>query len=144
MLARSNPAAGPNFDPDYDPKVIWAVRHPEQFPMEINTAPYKQLLRVPGNRLGLKNRKQISCGVCGRFGKKCLVRQHLHLRCLMPIKIKISMIFAAKRTISQTYSANHSTFPLRKIRHNASSHLYSKPCRAPPPAVFARQVPRKN
>ena len=34
------------------------------------------------NRPGSENRKQIGCSVCRRFGKKCLVRQHLHLRCL--------------------------------------------------------------
>ena len=47
----------PNFDPDYDPKVIWAVRHPEQFPVEINTAPYQQLIRVPG--LGIRCAQRI-------------------------------------------------------------------------------------
>jgi len=31
-----------------DPKTTWALSHPEQFPIEIRTAPYEQLLRVPG------------------------------------------------------------------------------------------------
>ena len=31
-----------------DPKLIWALKHPEFFPVEINTADYHQLLRVPG------------------------------------------------------------------------------------------------
>ena len=38
----------PNFDPYLDPKCTWAVRHPEFFPVEINTAPKEALLRVPG------------------------------------------------------------------------------------------------
>lgn len=38
----------PNFDPYLDPKCTWAVRHPEFFPVEINTAPKAALLRVPG------------------------------------------------------------------------------------------------
>lgn len=33
---------------DQDPKLVWARRHPEQFPVEINTAPRAALLRVPG------------------------------------------------------------------------------------------------
>ncbi len=31
-----------------DPKRLWAVKHPERFPVEINTATREQLLRVPG------------------------------------------------------------------------------------------------
>lgn len=38
----------PNFDPYLDPKCTWAVRHPEFFPVEINTAPKEALLRIPG------------------------------------------------------------------------------------------------
>ena len=38
----------PNFDPYLDPKCTWAVRHPEFFPVEVNTASKDELLRVPG------------------------------------------------------------------------------------------------
>lgn len=38
----------PNFDPYLDPKCNWAVRHPEFFPVEVNTATKAALLRVPG------------------------------------------------------------------------------------------------
>jgi predicted DNA-binding helix-hairpin-helix protein len=31
-----------------DPKVTWALAHPERFPMELKTASYSELLRVPG------------------------------------------------------------------------------------------------
>ena len=31
-----------------DPKVAWALAHPERFPMELKTASYSELLRVPG------------------------------------------------------------------------------------------------
>ena len=31
-----------------DPKCNWAVRHLDQFPVEVQTAPYDLLLRVPG------------------------------------------------------------------------------------------------
>ncbi|MGC8786519.1 MAG: putative DNA modification/repair radical SAM protein [Anaerolineae bacterium] len=33
---------------DVDPKMAWALRHPEYFPVEINRASKEQLLRVPG------------------------------------------------------------------------------------------------
>ena len=38
----------PNFDIHLDPKCDWALRHLDQFPVEINKAPLEMLLRVPG------------------------------------------------------------------------------------------------
>lgn len=38
----------PNLDLDIDPKMAWALRHPEQFPVDVNKAPYEMILRVPG------------------------------------------------------------------------------------------------
>ncbi len=49
---------GQNFDPAVDPKSDWALRHPECFPIEINTAPYEMLLRVPG--IGIKSAWRIA------------------------------------------------------------------------------------
>lgn len=40
-------------DLDIDPKLAWALRHPEQFPVNLNRAPRERLLRVPG--LGTRN-----------------------------------------------------------------------------------------
>jgi predicted DNA-binding helix-hairpin-helix protein len=37
-----------NLPLDDDPKMAWAVAHPERFPVDIKTAPYELLLRVPG------------------------------------------------------------------------------------------------
>ena len=31
-----------------DPKLVWALRHPENFPKEVNRASYRELLQVPG------------------------------------------------------------------------------------------------
>lgn len=47
----------PDFNPFLDPKCNWAVNHLEQFPVEVNTAPYEMLLRVPG--IGVKSAKRI-------------------------------------------------------------------------------------
>jgi len=37
-----------NLDEGCDPKVSWALSHLECFPIEVNSAPYEMLLRVPG------------------------------------------------------------------------------------------------
>jgi putative DNA modification/repair radical SAM protein len=44
LLDNSNP----NFDLDYDPKMIWALRNIEEFPKEVNKASVNELLRIPG------------------------------------------------------------------------------------------------
>ncbi len=41
-------AAAPDLDLRADPKLVWALRHPEWFPIDINRAPRELLLRVPG------------------------------------------------------------------------------------------------
>ena len=43
----------PDLDLEIDPKLSWALRHPEAFPVDVNTADYEMLLRVPG--LGVKS-----------------------------------------------------------------------------------------
>jgi putative DNA modification/repair radical SAM protein len=40
--------AHPFLDTELDPKISWALRHIEQFPVELNKAPLELLLRVPG------------------------------------------------------------------------------------------------
>ena len=49
--------ARPNFSNIIDPKCEWALRHLEQFPIEINSAPYEMILRVPG--IGVRSAKKI-------------------------------------------------------------------------------------
>jgi putative DNA modification/repair radical SAM protein len=46
------PAAGGMLSLDVDPKLAWALAHPERFPVDLNRAPRELLLRVPG--LGVK------------------------------------------------------------------------------------------
>ncbi len=50
-------AANPNLDLEIDPKLAWALRHPEFFPIDINSADYEMILRVPG--IGVKSAKLI-------------------------------------------------------------------------------------
>lgn len=47
----------PDFNILLDPKADWALRHLEQFPVEVNRASYEQLLRVPG--IGVKSARRI-------------------------------------------------------------------------------------
>ena len=49
--------AFPNLDLDIDPKLAWALRHAEYFPVDVNRAEYEELLRVPG--LGVRSAKLI-------------------------------------------------------------------------------------
>lgn len=42
-----------NLDLEVDPKLAWALRHPEAFPVDINKADYEMILRVPG--IGVKS-----------------------------------------------------------------------------------------
>ncbi|TCB77994.1 putative DNA modification/repair radical SAM protein [Acinetobacter sp. ANC 3781] len=55
----------PNLDLDVDPKLSWALRHPEQFPVDLNSADYRMILRVPG--IGVRSAKKIV--QARRFGK---------------------------------------------------------------------------
>ena len=54
-------------DLDIDPKMAWAIRHPERFPVDLNIAPKELLLRVPG--LGVRNVKRV-----------LMARRHVRLR----------------------------------------------------------------
>jgi putative DNA modification/repair radical SAM protein len=41
-------AERPDLDLRIDPKLAWALRHPESWPVDVNVAPRETLLRVPG------------------------------------------------------------------------------------------------
>ena len=49
--------ARPNLDMRFDPKSDWALRHLELFPVEVNSADYEVLLRVPG--IGVRSAQRI-------------------------------------------------------------------------------------
>jgi predicted DNA-binding helix-hairpin-helix protein len=54
-----------NLDLEIDPKLAWALRHPEMFPVDINRADYEMILRVPG--IGVKSAQMIVSS--RRYGK---------------------------------------------------------------------------
>lgn len=55
----------PHLDIDIDPKLSWALRNMEQFPIDINTADYQMILRVPG--IGVTSAKKIV--MARKFGR---------------------------------------------------------------------------
>jgi putative DNA modification/repair radical SAM protein len=55
-----------NLSADADPKMVWALNHPELFPMEVNRAQRSQLLRIPG--IGPRSaRKIVTMRAKGKF-----------------------------------------------------------------------------
>lgn len=57
--------ANPHLDTDIDPKLSWALRNLHLFPVDINTADYQQILRIPG--IGVTSAKKIVAA--RKFGK---------------------------------------------------------------------------
>jgi putative DNA modification/repair radical SAM protein len=64
--------AHPHLDLEIDPKLAWALRHRHVFPVDVNTADYELILRVPG--VGMKSAKRIVAA--RRFAP--LTLDHLH------------------------------------------------------------------
>lgn len=76
----------PNLDLAIDPKLSWALRHRESFPVDINKAPREILVRVPG--LGIRNADRIiDARRFGRLHLADLVRLRLAMRKIMPFII---------------------------------------------------------
>ena len=46
-----------NLSTEYDPKCAWALKHPELFPVDVNSAPLEMLIRIPG--IGIKSAYKI-------------------------------------------------------------------------------------
>lgn len=56
-VAELMPEEAPNLDLDIDPKLAWALRNREQFPVDVNRSQLEQLVRIPG--LGVRNAQRI-------------------------------------------------------------------------------------
>lgn len=77
------PESAPNLDLTIDPKLAWALRHRDLFPVDLNKAPRHLLLRVPG--LGTKSVVRIlQIRRWHRLRLEDLVRLHLPLKKLLP------------------------------------------------------------
>ncbi len=68
---------------EMDPKLAWAVAHPECFPVDLNTAPREHLLRVPG--LGVRTvEKLLAARRVRRLRHADLGRLHVPLAKVLP------------------------------------------------------------
>lgn len=115
----------PNFNEQLDPKCDWALRHLEQFPVEVQSASYDLLLRIPG--VGPKSAKRIV--EARRYGhldynnlKKMgvvLKRAHYFITCngKMMYKIPIEESYITKRLTEDNYKENW------QIRHQNEQYV---------------------
>ena len=84
-----------NLDLDVDPKLAWALRHPEAFPVDINTADYERMLQIQRERLA--NAADYTFTFVGNFDET-LIRQY--------IEQYIASLPASKK-LTQKKSVNH-------------------------------------
>jgi putative DNA modification/repair radical SAM protein len=76
----------PDLSLGMDPKLAWALRHPEKFPVDLHTAPRETLLRVPG--LGVRNvDRLIQVRRWHRVTLNDLTRLRVPLKKIMPFVI---------------------------------------------------------
>jgi predicted DNA-binding helix-hairpin-helix protein len=84
-----------NLDPHFDPKLTWALHHPENFPLEINKASFRELVRIPGigpkraqNILELRRRE-------GRIGSESMLKL-----CGVPVKRAAPFILVSGKRLT--------------------------------------------
>lgn len=72
------PADHPHLDLRMDPKLAWALRNREEFPLDLQRAPRDRLLRIPG--LGVKN-----------VDRLLVIRRHKSLRLEDLARLRVSL-----------------------------------------------------
>ncbi len=72
------PPEAPQLDLEVDPKLAWALRNRQHFPVDVNRAPREMLLRVPG--LGVRNVQRI---LQARRHRAITLADLARLRCAM-------------------------------------------------------------
>jgi predicted DNA-binding helix-hairpin-helix protein len=92
-------AAMPNLDLRIDPKLSWALRNRQVFPVDLNRASRPMLLRVPG--LGVKNVDRIL--QARRWGK---IRLQDLIRLRVPLKKTLPFIEVADHHPSRELDRN--------------------------------------
>lgn len=100
----------PNLDLEIDPKLSWAIRHPEAFPIDINKADYAQILRVPG--IGVKSAKLI-------------IASRRHRKLTLESLKKIGVVLKRAQ-----YFITCNELPMRTI-HEVSPEMVRQQCIAP-------------
>jgi putative DNA modification/repair radical SAM protein len=117
-------ASAPDLPLGMDPKMAWALRHLEQFPVDLHTAPRETLLRVPG--LGVRNvDRLIQLRRWHRVTLQDLTRLHVPLKKIMPFITTID--YQPALVGSRTWRS--------LVRPSQQMELF-----APQPNVFASQT----
>ncbi|QMU29999.1 putative DNA modification/repair radical SAM protein [Adhaeribacter radiodurans] len=88
----------PNLDLEIDPKLAWALRNMHFFPVEINSADYEMILRVPG--IGVKSAKKIV--MARRFA--ALTADHLLKIGVTMKRARYFITCSGKSPVAKTYT----------------------------------------
>ncbi|MDQ3290688.1 MAG: putative DNA modification/repair radical SAM protein [Bacteroidota bacterium] len=88
----------PNLDLEIDPKLAWALRNMHFFPVEINSADYEMILRVPG--IGVKSAKKIVSA--RRF--TALTAEHLSKIGVTMKRARYFITCSGKSPVAKTYT----------------------------------------
>ena len=99
---------------DIDPKLAWALRHREQFPVDVNRAARDMLLRVPG--LGVKT-----------VDKLIAMRMHKRIRYddLIRLRVPVKKVAPFVQTLDHRPRGDHESQVLRRdLREPAQPDLF--------------------
>lgn len=106
-----------SLDLDMDPKLAWALRNPQVFPIDLDSAPYEMILRIPG--IGVRSAKLIVAN--RKFGKVSF----LHLK-RMGVALNRARYFIVCRELpekAQSFYPELIKPRLVKSSHNAGIQL---------------------
>ena len=84
----ASPRTGGMLRLEVDPKLAWAIAHPEKFPVDLNRAPRELLLRVPGLGVKAVDRLLLTRRV-RRLRSDDLQRLHVPVRKVLPFVVLV-------------------------------------------------------
>lgn len=96
-----------NLPQDKDPKLAWALSHPEKFPMEINKADYWELLRIPG---------------IGRISAKKIIKKRIQGKITSIDELKATG--CVLRRARNFLTINGKFYPSKQERENLNQQLF--------------------
>ena len=111
----------PNLDLDIDPKLSWALRNRDFFPIDLNKADYEVILRIPG--LGVRNAKRII--TARRFHHirvNDLIKMRVNLKKCLPFMITSDHQPATLELDSEKIRALHAP-PAQQLELNFSAPI---------------------
>ncbi|HEX2722379.1 MAG TPA: putative DNA modification/repair radical SAM protein [Gemmatimonadaceae bacterium] len=108
----------PDLDLDIDPKLSWALRNRGRFPMDVNSVPKEDLLRIPG--VGVRSVKRIiAARRWHRLRLEDLTRLHVAMSRAMP--------FLSTADYSPTRIGPDSAGLMESVTRNHQLDLWSRP-----------------